>query len=137
MELKKFYALLLKYFCFLSVFVMFCGCPRIAYLDAYNNTAVNIELNSAGYIASVLPGKHSRIRFTGSFFNIKSELGDWKYNRNIPYSGRDGEFFDGTLNIQIEGDGKVYAIRKGDKSPIQILNYEQPDGYPISPDYKQ
>lgn len=133
MELKAIYSNFIKYAFLLGVLVLLCGCPRIAWVDVYNNTNVSIQLNSAGIEKSISPGGHVRVRFPWDFFNITSDLGDWKYGRNIPHSGRDGEFFDGTLYVQIEGDGKAYAIRKEDKSPVKILNYEQPVGYPLSP----
>lgn len=85
---------------------------------------INMQLNS---------GSVEKATISMEFIIIKSDLGDWKYIRNIPHSGYDSEFFDGTLTIQIEKDGKAYAIRKRDKPPVKTENYIQPDGYPLSP----
>lgn len=132
MELRSLFNIL-KISLYLGVLVLVGGCPRVAYVDLYNNTDMKLELNLAGLEESVRPGEHLKVRFTSSAFSIKSDLGLWSYTRNIPNSGMDGEFFDGTLTVQVETDGKIYVLRKGDKPPVQVSNYRQPEDYPLSP----
>jgi hypothetical protein len=131
MDLNKFHILRLS-LC-LGVLAVIAGCPRVAYVDFYNNTNVVLKLNIDDTDSLVPPGEHSKIKFMANTFSIKSGLGVWIYGRNIPHSGMDGEFFDGTLKVQVEPDGKVYALRRVDRPPIKVSNYKQPAGYPLSP----
>ena len=124
----------LKLIVFVSVFGMLCGCPRVAYIDLYNNSGVALDVDFGGLKASIPPGNHEILRYTSGAFNVKSELGDWSYKRNIPNAGRDGEFFDGTLVVQIEADGKVFAVKKEESRPVSVSNYKQPEGYPLIPE---
>lgn len=131
MELKQFYFFRLT-LC-LGVLALITGCPRFAHVDLYNNTNAVLKLNAADIHSLVPPGEHSKFEFLSNTFIIESDLGVWIYSRNIPHSGEDGEFFDGTLKIQVEPDGTIYALRAADMPPIKVSNYKQPDGYPLSP----
>lgn len=113
---------------------LLCGCPRVAYIDMYNNTGVNLDVDFGGLKGSIPPEGHEILRYTSDTFSVKSELGDWSYKRNLPNSGKDGEFFDGTLVIQIEADGKVFVVKKEDSRPVQASDYKQPEGYPLMPE---
>ena len=108
------------------------GCPRIAYVAAYNNTTTVLVIDSSGLVRDVKPGQVVRFGFTGNSLKITSELGTWNYSRNIPHSGSDGPYFDGTLRIQIDPDGAIYALKTGESPPLSG-SFEQPDGYPLHP----
>ena len=108
------------------------GCPRMAYIDLFNNTGVPISIKSFDNVYTVEPDHTISFIFPGKDFTIESELGKWRYPRSIPHGGEDGPFFDGTLRVQLNRDGTVYAIRTGEFPPIAVF-VEQPLGYPLSP----
>lgn len=68
----------------------------------------------------------------GYSFHVKSELGVWYYPREIPYGGEDGPFFDGTLRVQLNRDGVIYAVLPDETRPV-VSVVEQPEGYPLKP----
>lgn len=116
---------------FLALLVLgLTGCPRYAYVEAYNNTAVGLTIDASGLVQDVEPGKSWRFKYTGSSLRVKSSLGTWSYPRNVPHSGNDGPYFDGTLRVQINSDGVIYALRHGENPPLSDFT-EQPQGYPL------
>ena len=122
--------LFLRMFLSLLFVIAITGCPRYAYVEAYNNTSVTLSIESAGLVQDVAPDTSTKIRFTGSSLQIRSSLGVWKYNRNIPHSGNNGPYFDGTLKVQINSNGVVYALRVSEAAPLSDF-VEQPQGYPL------
>lgn len=123
--------LLFSFFFFALLFLGLTGCPRSAYIEAYNNTMAGLTIDdSSGLIRDIAPGQSLRFRFTGHSFQIRSDLGIWNYSRNIPHSGEDGSYFDGTLRVQINSDGVIYALKTGDVPPLSNFS-EQPQGYPL------
>lgn len=116
----------------ISIVLLMAGCPRLAHVAIYNNTQVDILIRSSGIEESVGVGKIARLRLTGEVFEVETTQGRWTYRRNIPHNGEDGIFFDGTLRLQIDEDGMVYALKK-DQSPPQAKLIEQPRGYPLQP----
>ncbi len=125
---------------FFTIFIVFgyfiialTGCPRFAYIDAYNNTNSVLSVDSTGDIAIVKPSQALRMKFAGDNFKIKSDLGNWNYRRNVPHGGYDGPFFDGTLRIQINPDGTIYALKAEWRPPLTSFP-EQPIGYPLKPE---
>jgi len=112
------------------------GCPRFAHIDAYNNTGHSIEIIESGDVYLASDGDRVTFRFGGDSFLIRSELGLWTYERRMPHSdgARDyfGDYYDGTLRLQIEGDGLAYALRVNQQPPVAIPP-PQPAGYPLSP----
>ena len=133
MELKYLINTLKLLFC-VSVLSLLCGCPRVAYVDLHNNSGVYLDVDFGGLKASIPPDAHEKLRYTSGTFNVKSELGDWSYKRYIPNGGEDSEFFDGTLVVQIETDGKVFAVKKEVSRPVSVSDYKQPKGYPLIPE---
>lgn len=122
-----------------TVFILFClfiivltGCPRLAYINAHNNTNIALLLDSSGEKQVVAPSQLVRMSF-GNDFKIKSDLGNWNYRRNVPHGGYDGPFFDGTLRIQINPDGTIYALKAEWRPPLTSFP-EQPIGYPLKPE---
>lgn len=115
-----------------SVLLLMVGCPRFAEVEVHNNTSVTLIVRSSGLDERVEPGKSGQFRFTGDAFQIESSLGKWSYSRNIPHNGENGPFFNGTLRLQINKDGTVYALQK-DQRPPQASLPEQPNGYPLRP----
>lgn len=115
-----------------SVLLLMAGCPRFADVEVYNNTSITLIVRSSGLEERVEPRKSGRFRFTGHAFQVESSLGRWSYSRNIPHNGEDGPFFDGTLRLQINEDGTVYALRK-ELRPPQVKLIDQPNGYPLRP----
>lgn len=120
----------LRIFLFLLLVIGVTGCPRYAYLEAYNHTDVTLTIDSAGLVQDVAPGTSIKIRFTGNSLQVRSSLGVWEYDRNIPHSGNDGPYFDGTLKVQINPNGVVYALRINEDAPLSDI-VEQPQGYPL------
>lgn len=119
-------------FCLLVSFFL-TGCPRVAYVEIYNNTSSVLLVDSHGEKYTVTPNQSGRI-ILGYSLNVQSALGVWHYGRNVPHSGKNGDFFDGTLTVQIETDGKAFVVKKGDVPPVSVSDYEQPEGYPLLPD---
>lgn len=115
----------------LSVLVFSVGCPRLAYVKIYNNTGMLIEVSNETKSHKLTNGESYRLRL-GYEVTVTSNEGTWTYDRNVPHNGHDGPFFDGTLRVQIEPDGKVYALPV-DKSASQNLDSAQPEGYPLTP----
>lgn len=120
-----------------ALFVLFAivlsGCPRIAEIDIYNNTGVSISLNSGGNITSISHGEVKIITFTSRSLVVTSEIGKWEYSRNlIPYGGEDSEYFNGTVYLQINESGRVFATREDEKRPKSEFAI-QPEGFPIEP----
>ena len=117
-------------FLFFAVLLAFLtGCPRLAYIDVYNNTTSVFRLNSHGEIHTIKPAHSVRVNL-GCSLQIESELGVWKYLRAVPHGGDDGPYFDGTLRTQIDVDGVMYALRRGQHPPISGF-FEQPYGFPV------
>ena len=113
--------------------IVLSGCPRIAEIDVYNHTGVSISLNSGGNITNIFPGEIKVIAFTSSSLVVTSEIGTWEYGRDlIPYGGEDGEYFNGTVYLQINESGRVFATRENEKRP-QSKFAAQPEGFPIEP----
>lgn len=122
--------LTLRVFIFLLLVIGIAGCPRYAYVEAYNNTEVALTIDSAGLVRDIAPRASVKIKFTSGSFQVKSSLGVWSYPRNIPHSGNDGPYFDGTLKVQINPDGIIYALRTNEEAPLSDFA-EQPEGYPL------
>ena len=122
--------LLFRGFFFALLVLGLTGCPRYAYVELYNNTPMDLTIDSSGLVQDVAPGQSLRFKFTGNSLQVKSNLGIWSYSRNIPYSGDDGPYFDGTLRIQINPDGVIYALKTGEVPPLSSFT-EQPQGYPL------
>jgi hypothetical protein len=116
--------LLMSFFAF-----SLAGCPRLAYIEAYNNTDADLLLNSHGEKKTVKPNQSVRISL-GYSFQVESEVGTWSYQRNVPHSGSDGPYFDGTLRVQINPGGIIYALKTNEKAPLSNFT-EQPQGYPL------
>lgn len=53
---------------FIICTVMVTGCPRFAYIDAYNNTGSRIEVVMSGYSCTVSDGEFVSFKFTGNSF---------------------------------------------------------------------
>ncbi len=119
-----------RIFFFALLVIGLTGCPRYAYIEAYNNTTVDITIDSSGLLRDVAPGQSSRFKFTGNSFQVKSDLGIWRYSRSIPHSGGDGPYFDGTLRVQVNSDGVIYALKAGDMPPLSGFT-KQPRNYPL------
>lgn len=108
------------------------GCPKLAYIEAYNNTptALMIEEPTLERGITITSGQTVRFRFGGQYFKVKSGHGTLTYPRNIPFPGEYGSYYDGTLRIQINPDGMIYALKTGEAPPLSGLP-EQPYGYPL------
>lgn len=109
------------------------GCPRVAYVHAYNHTGVEVTVGEDGGVGvTVPPGGDARFRFTGHAIVIESRLGRWWYPRNLPGGGATGAFFDGTLRVQVGPDGALYALAPGE-APGSPEGRAQPEGFPLRP----
>jgi len=109
------------------------GCPKSAYIEAYKNTPTALTIGAPILERGITlkSGQTAQLRFNGNYLKIKSEHGILNYPRNIPHSGEDGPYFDGTLRIQINPDGVIYALKTGETPPVSDFT-EQPYGYPIA-----
>ena len=72
--------------CILSI--LLSGCPRMASVDLYNNTGVDVSVNTGGHVTHI-PSKTSKsFEFGSQNLIVESSLGSWKFDRNlIPYGG--------------------------------------------------
>jgi hypothetical protein len=112
--------------------LMLTGCPRFAYIDAYNNTGQSLEIIESGVSHFAEQGERVTFRFGSDSFVVRSSFGVWVYDRQIPHSGETGEYFDGTLRLQIEPDGLIYALGLEQEAPTHVP-FQQPEGFPLSP----
>lgn len=122
----------------ISLFCAVCfslsGCPRVAHVDLYNNTGVDISVDVGGEVNHISSATSKRIRFTASMMVVESEYGEWRYGRDlIPYGGDKGQYYDGTVFVQLNDDGRVYALKKRFNRPERTFN-DQPEGFPLVPD---
>ncbi|TGG90594.1 hypothetical protein E4656_17850 [Natronospirillum operosum] len=116
-----------------SIYLTLLGCPRVAYIEVYNNTSHTIKIDTSTDIAEAEPAGSVTLPIAYSYFHIEFNQETWRYNRNIPHDGSDGPYFDGTLRIQINSDKLGYALETNQKPPVVDFE-EQPTGYPIEPD---
>jgi len=120
-------------FLFISVAVALTGCPKFAYVALFNHSDHEVRVSSSGgEIGSVAPGRVLKFRFGGETIEIQKGNITWTYGREIPHGGENGPFFDGTLRVQLENDGRLYALKKEVSPPLDDFN-EQPDGFPLIP----
>jgi hypothetical protein len=109
------------------------GCPRMAYVDIYNNTGLDVSISVGGRITQVPRNSSERVMFNTASMHIESELGKWVYGRTlIPYRGEDGPYFDGTAYVQLEADGLIYVLQKTGVRPETEFP-DQPEGFPVGP----
>lgn len=108
------------------------GCPRFAYVEAYNNTKTELMIESPSLKKGVKlkPDHAVRFEFGAYYFKVKSKHGTLTYPRNIPFSGEYGPYYDGTLRVQINTDDVIYALKTGEIPPVSDFP-EQPYGYPL------
>ncbi len=124
----------IKIVLFCAAFFSFLGCPRVAHVDVYNNTGVGISVDVGGKVNHISAGASKRIRFTASMMVVKSDFGEWHYGRDlIPYGGDEGPYIDGTIYVQLNDDGRVYALTEESSRP-KITFTDQPEGFPLVPD---
>jgi hypothetical protein len=116
-------------FIFLTCFLT--GCLQLAHVEIYNNTEFDMMLDSHGEKKKLNSGQSTRF-ILGRFFQIESALGTWHYQRNVPHAGDDGPYFNGTLRVQINHRGAIYALKTEELSPISDFS-GQPAGYPMMP----
>ena len=114
--------------CFLMV-----GCPRVAHLAIYNNSGSELQVIASGRIEGALPsGAAVTIGFPGATVDLISVAKRWSYFREIPHGGEDGPYFDGVLRVQVEPDGRMFALKRGQIPPLSHFD-EQPPGFPLIP----
>ncbi|MFG1497322.1 hypothetical protein ABMA57_11870 [Saccharospirillum sp. HFRX-1] len=110
------------------------GCVRTATIEIYNNSGVALDYNFGGTTGVILYKDSAVLDYTSNGYEIYSDIGTWIYPRDIPHSGENGDYFDGNLKVQIESDGRVFALKIDDKPPVSIIEYDQPSGYPLVPE---
>ena len=49
----------------------------------------------------------------------------------IDYIEHRGFFRKGRVRVQVEADWRVFILRPGDRPPIKVRDYSQPEGYPL------
>lgn len=118
----------------LLIALSLAGCPRVAYIELYNNTTSVFLLNSDGENHIIKPTQSVRV-ILGWSLQIESELGSWSYERAVPHGGYDGPYFDGTLRVQVNADGAMYVLKAGERPPVSGFS-GQPIGYPIRPTHE-
>lgn len=130
----------LRWLCKLSILFLvvinLSGCPRGAYLRVYNNTNDKLHLFSGYEKVEINQGESSEVKFLSSSFKVKIKDLEWVYSRKIPGNGVNSKYFSGTLVIQVQSDGKAYVLKQGDRLPIRARGYDQPPGYPLTPNSK-
>ena len=116
---------------YLFVLLLLTGCPRVAYLEVYNNTLSEITIDSSGWIDVIKPKEYQKIQF-GHDIQVRSDKGTWDYPRIVPHGGEDGPYFNGTLKLQLNENGYIYALKVSDTYPLNNLTI-QPKNYPLIP----
>ena len=116
---------------FLSAVLLLTGCPRFAYIEIFNNTGVPIEVTTESNSYQLAVEETGKFRL-GYEVKVTSELGTWSYLRNVPNDGEDGPYFDGTLRVQINHNGSVYALKVSETAPKNDFA-SQPNGFPLMP----
>jgi hypothetical protein len=105
----------------------------MASVDIYNNAGVDVSVSAGGKVTPISPGESKRVLFSSASMLVESELGSWAYGRVlIPGHGEDGPYFDGTVYVQIEANGQIYALQKLDARPAAEFPV-QPEGFPLGP----
>jgi len=113
--------------------VSMIGCPRIARVDIYNNTGVNVTVNMGGSVTQIPPNSNKELPFASETMIAKSKYGEWTYSRKlIPYGGERGAYYDGVVYLQLNASGQIFAVRKHDMRPVEKIS-EQPEGFPLEP----
>ena len=119
-----------KFVWILLLVALLTGCPRFVYIDLFNNTENELNILASSVEQKVAPGSKVKFKLSSTSFEVQSELGRWKYARNIPHSGEDGPFFDGTLRVQVNSDGTLFALKVSAKPPLESFPV-QPAGFPL------
>jgi hypothetical protein len=128
MNLRTAYGMMLFGLC-----LSLSGCPRMAHVNMFNNTGVNVTVNIGGNVTEIQPKLSKSVVFSSNTLIVNSSLGEWSYGRSlIPYGGNDGPYFDGTIYVQLNRDGKIYVGKENDERPLVELNL-QPEGFPVEP----
>ena len=116
-----------------SAWISISGCPRMAYVDIYNNAGVDVSVSAGGKVTPISPGESKQVIFSSASMVVDSELGSWVYGRAlIPDHGENGPYFDGTVYVQVESDGQIYALQKSHARPA-VEFPDQPEGFPLGP----
>lgn len=117
----------------LNAVLLLSACPRIAHVSIYNNSGGAVRISVPGQESRLIAqGESFRFPFFEDHFTVSANGILWEYARNIPHSGENGPFFDGTLRVQLESDGSLHALKKEQVPPV--LNFpEQPTGFPLKP----
>ena len=109
------------------------GCPRFAYVLVFNHSDHEVRLSVNGEDRGLIAkGSTLKARFDGYTLEILHGTDRWIYDREIPHRGENGPFFDGTLRLQLESNGFLYALKKDDVPPVESHS-EQPPGFPLKP----
>lgn len=105
----------------------------MAYVNLYNNTQFELSVNVGGDITTVGPNDIKKFVFGSRYVVIESSLGKWTYDRKIiPYGGENSPYFDGTVNLQVNKNGLIYALKKSEIAPLEKFS-NQPEGFPLEP----
>jgi hypothetical protein len=105
----------------------------MAHVNMFNNTGVNVTVNIGGNVTEIQPKLSKSVVFSSNTLIVNSSLGEWSYDRSlIPYGGNDGPYFDGTIYVQLNRDGKIFIGKENDERPFVELN-QQPEGFPVEP----
>ncbi|MEM0967482.1 MAG: hypothetical protein AAGJ81_15145 [Verrucomicrobiota bacterium] len=110
---------------------LFVGCPRPTDVEVYNNTGTTLLLSNGRERKMIPPGESAKIRFRGGI-EVESDLGVWFYERKLHAIMNSPKFFDGTLRIQLEADGKAYALPVDIMPPADTFE-DQPNSFPYKP----
>ena len=123
----------LQHLLIIACCVALSGCPRMAYVELYNNTGTSISVDIHGALSDIPPNQKVGLRFGGQYLVVSSSLGQWRYDRTlIPYGGENGAYFDGTIYAQVNEDGHIYALKQSESPPLSNFS-EQPPGFPVGP----
>ena len=116
---------------YLFLLLFIAGCPRLAYIEIYNNTSTEISIDSSGLVNGIMPKQSLKFQF-GNDIQVTSDKGIWDYQKIIPHGGEDGPYFNGTLKLQLNEDGYIYALKVSDSFPLKNSS-DQPKDYPLIP----
>lgn len=113
------------------------ACSIAVKSEVFNNSTQEIQITYrayAGMRTSIL-AKGKKLLLSSTLVEARLGSCTLTYREKIPPP----EFVDTSgfyprIHLQLEGGGVMFVLRNGDKAPVDVSAYEQPDGFPLVPD---
>ena len=120
-------------FLLLALVLLASGCPRIARIVLYNNAGADLSISACGERHGPFSSRDTTcFSFGCRKLEVRSASNLWTYDCPIPHGGANGPYFDGILRLQVDADGKIFALEREQSAPVRDPQ-KQPDGFPLEP----